>query len=294
MMKLSIAWFVGLLVLALAMYVAGRRLGRLRANWRRNALLLSVAAIAATAMLRYRPILLHQLLPLEISIWFDGLVALFPWMLLVGILQTNPDTDRLHRTTPLMFVLGLIYFLFGGIWMVLPTIQIGEPEHTSAAGIIIQNRHDSCVPSSAANALRLMGVPASEERMCAITMAKPGRGSSLARAAYGLREYLAKYELRVELRDLTAEQVIATATRDRPILVVIRSGFAADHMVTVLGMTEDGNVLIANPSPGEHGGVPALPANLGYGLEVFTPENFTRLYRRGAIVFTDLLDTGGA
>lgn len=288
-MMISIAWFVSLAVLAAAMYLLGLRLGKSPAAARYPLLITAVIAIGCAAALRFRPVLLHQLLPLEISIWIDGLVALFPWMMLVGMLQTGPDSPNLKRAAPLMVVLGVVYFLFGGIWMILPTVQVGEPEKTSAAGIILQNRHDTCVPSSCANALRLMGIPASEERMCEVAMVKPSRGSSLARAAYGLRDYLSKYEMRVELKDLSADEVASVARRDRPALVVIRSGFVADHMVALLGKTDDGNVLIANPSPGAHGGVPALPVQLGYGLEVFTPENFAKLYRRGAIIFTDLL-----
>lgn len=287
-MLLSVSWFVGIAVLAVGMYLLGRRLGTCRPLISNSAMLLAIVGVGAAASLRFRPVLLHQLLPLDISIWFDGLVALFPWMALVGMLRTSEIAENLRKSVPLLMVLGLVYFLFGGIWMVLPTIRIGEPENRSSAGIIIQNRHDTCVPASAANALRMMDIPASEERMCPVVLAKPTRGSSLARAAYGLRSYVAKHDMKLSLMDLTADEAADIATKQRPALVIIRSGPAADHMVVLLGKTDDGNVLIANSSPGEHGGIPALPTSHGYGFEVFRPDDFARLYRRGAIIFEDL------
>lgn len=287
-MALSISWFVGLAFAALGMLLLGRRAGHCRQSVSNTVLVLGVIGVGLAASLRLRPALLHQMMPLEVSVWLDGLVPVFPWMLLVGVLATGETTQQLRRAAPLMVVLGAVYFLFGGIWMLLPTIRVGAPEDLTPVGIILQNRPDTCVPASAANALRMMGVPASEERMCGIVMAKPTRGSSLARAAYGLRTYLRNYDLSVTLRDIDADQAADTATRERPALIVIRSGFAADHMVVLLGRTDDGNILIANPSPGIHGGVSALPHYLGHGLEVYAPEDFARLYRRGAIIFEDL------
>lgn len=288
-MMLSVSWFCGLAVVAFAMLLIGRRFGRCKPAVSNTVLVLAVIGVGLAAGLRLRPVLLHQLIPLDVSIWLDGLVPVFPWMLLTGVLSTGETTHSLRRAAPLMIVLGVVYFLFGGIWMLLPSIHIGEPEEVSPAGIIIQNRHDTCVPASAANALRMMGIPATEERMCSVVMAKPTRGSSLARAAYGLRAYVLQHDLTLSLRDLSADEAVDLANHEKPVLIVIRSGFAADHMVVLLGRTDQGNVLIANPSPGVHGGVPALPAHLGHGLEVYTPEDFAKLYRRGAIVFEDLV-----
>ena len=288
-MMLSISWFVALAVLALAMLLLGRRFGSCRSSVQNAALIVSVVAVGLAAMLRFRPVLLHHWLPLEISVWLDGLVSVFPWMFMVGVLSTGETTVQLRRSAPLMVVLGVVYFLFGGIWMLLPTIQIGAPEEISPSGIIIQNRHDTCVPASAANALRMMGIPATEQHMCEVVMAKPTRGSSIARAAYGLRDYLRQHDMRVRLLDVSAAEAADRATQKRPALIIIRSGLMADHMVVLLGRTARGEVLIANPSPGVHGGIPALPTLIGYGLEVYSEEDFARLYRRGAVVFEDLI-----
>lgn len=287
-MGYSVSWFIGLAVLAVGMLLLGRRLGQGKPIVSNLALVVAVVAVGCTAILRFRPVLLHLYLPLELSIWLEGVVGVFPWMLLVGVLSSGQTTQRLRRAAPLMIILGVVAYLFGGIWMLLPTKVIGEPEQLSPVGVILQNEADSCVPASVAYALRLMDVPATEASMCKVVLAKPTRGSTPARVTYGLREYLRQYNLGVRLRDVTAAEAVDLATWSKPVLVVIRSGIAADHMVTLLGRTDDGNVLIANPSPGVHGGIPALPSNLGHGLEVYAPKDFARLYRRGAVVFEDI------
>jgi len=113
--------------------------------------------------------------------------------------------------------------------------------------------------------------------------------STLARAAWGLQRHLQRRGIRVRLENLDADEVVWTARPSRPVLVVIRSTFAADHMVVVLGQVRDG-VVIANPSPGRHGGVSPMPVKLNVGFEMYRPEDFARLYRGGAIVFEEETD----
>jgi hypothetical protein len=323
-MLTSGAWFAGLLGAALLAFWGGRRLGRCPV-----VLTATVAAIALTVVVvattfRYRPTLLPMIVGLDTAVWLEGIVAVFPWMVFVGVLHTNLHTVRLRRAAVLMFVLGIVYFLFGAIWMILPTIRMvgGENRGPDGAAIVtIQNRPDTCVPSSSATALRLMGVPASEQLMCEVVLAKPTRGSTLTRAAWGLRDHLEKSGMAVELHDLMPSEIAAVASPDAPVLVVIRSNIAADHMVVVLGTLETvlrhelsyggglvlqraplgavmgataaplaapAAVLVANPSPGVHGGIAPLPAGLEHGLELYAPEDFAKLCRRGAIVFRRL------
>jgi hypothetical protein len=298
----SIAWFSGLFLATLAVFWLGRRLGRGSARVETAAVAAVVALIFGAAALRFRPALLPAILGLDLAVWLDGILPVFPWMALAGLVHVLRRTRRMRRLAELMAVFGLVYFLFGAIWMILPVIQVGEVEKIGDKSrplwlqVTIQNRPDTCAPSSAATALRAMGVPASEERMCGIVQAKPTRGSSLIRTARGLRDYLESYQITVEVRNSSAAEVVEAARRDRPALAIIRSTIAADHMVAVLGRVEDvygpdvpgsvpGAVLIANPSPGEHGGVKPLDVSLPYGEEAYSPEDFARLYRRGVIVF---------
>ncbi|UCD74056.1 MAG: hypothetical protein JSV91_09715 [Phycisphaerales bacterium] len=299
-MPLSAVWFCILLAISGLLLLAGRWLGERGSRVSPTAAVAAFLLIALAAVPKFRPALLHTICPLGLSIWLEGVLAVFPWMLLVGVLWTGPFGKRITRVAPLMLVLGLIYFLFGGVWMIMPDIQmLIEEERTAAvidgervSQVTIQSRPDTCVPAACATALRRMGIETTEREMCHITMAKPWRGSTLARAACGLRHHLARRGIAVTLKDLSAEEVVRIAEPSRPVLVVIKSNIAANHMVVVLGRVRDG-VVIANPSPGEHGGIKPMPIQLNRGYEMFTLDDFARLYRGGAIVFEDLPEPEG-
>ncbi|MDY7110098.1 MAG: hypothetical protein SYC29_15815 [Planctomycetota bacterium] len=284
-MPLSAIWFIILLLIGLACIAPGWWLGAQKnTGVRIGALIATLGLIVLAAIPRFMPTLLHTTLPLLISIHLEGVLATFPWMILVGLVWAGHFTANLRRAAPLMLVLGIVYFLFGGVWMVLPNIQPDEPEARTDQGLTLQSRGDTCVPAACASALRLMGIETTEAKMCAVVQAKPGRGSTLARAAFGLRAYLAERGITVRLEDFDADEVVWEAQPDRPVLVVIRSNLAADHMVVVLGRLGEG-VVIANPSPGVHGGVRPMRVKLNPGFQMYEPEGFARLYRGGAIVF---------
>jgi hypothetical protein len=283
-MHLSIVWFCLLLLGAIACLAIGAWLGGTHRVARRAAIAVASIGLVVAALPRFYPTLLHDVLPLGMSIWLEGVLATFPWMFLTGILWGGPRSPRLGRIGPLMAALGVVYFAFGGIWMVLPDVRPLDREVRTMRDVTLQSRPDTCVPAACATALRRLGVPATEAEMCSVVMARPGRGSTLGRAAHGLRGYLERHGIDVSLEDLDADEVIWTARPDRPVLVVIRSNLAADHMVAVIGGYGYA-VGIANPSPGAHGGVmsgqnPDFP-----GVELLTREQFRRLYRGGAIVF---------
>ncbi len=283
-MTVSAIWFCLLLLVAAAFLALGRWLGDLSERVSRVTLIVSLGLIALAAVPRFQPTMLHTALPLSLSIYLEGLLATFPWMMLSGLAWSGRLSKNLKRATWLLIVLGLVYFLFGGVWMVLPNIRPYERETRTAEGVTLQSRTDACVPAACATALRRMGIPTTEAEMCHVVQAKIGRGSTLARAAYGLGDYLEGQGIEVSIRDLSADEVVWTARPDKPVLVVIRSNFAADHMVAVLGRIQRG-VVIANPSPGAHGGVSKMAIKTNYGFEMFLPEDFAKLYRGGAIVF---------
>ena len=292
-MTISATWFALLLLIAPAFLAVGWWLGDRKSKRARTvALLATLVLIALAAIPRFKPTLLHTTLPLSVSIYLEGVLATYPWMMLVGLVWAGRFTANLRRAAPLMLLLGIVYFLFGGVWMVLPDVRPYERENRTAQGVTLQSRGDTCVPAACATALRQMGIATTEGEMCHVVMARPGRGSTLARAAYGLRRHLARRGIDVLLENLDADEVMWTARPTRPVLVVIRSSLAADHMVVVMGRLGDG-VVIANPSPGAHGGVSPMPLKLNMGFEMYRPEDFARLYRGGAIVFEAQQAQGG-
>jgi hypothetical protein len=287
-MLASIIWFIGLLAIAACCFVAGARLGKRSRQVGQTSLFVLVCLIAVAALPRYRPALAAEYVPLSLLVHLEGTFGVYPWMALVGVLAMSSLSSTLRRAVPLLAIMGLLLFLHGAVWMVLPVIQVTEVEDRSETGVTLQSRHDSCVPSACATAVRRFGISATEAQMCHVVRAKPSRGSTLVRAAWGLRDFLAPHEIDVTLEDLTIEEVAARARRNRPILITVRSSLVADHMIVVLGPYGD-DVLIANPSPfGHHGRYRAQHVNVGDGLEVFSMSSMREMYRRGAIVLTPM------
>jgi hypothetical protein len=285
-MLTSIIWFIGLLGLASCSFALGWWIGK-QPKWAaQTAILVLVGLIALAALPRFRPALAAEFISLSLLVRFEGLFGVFPWMVLVGVLSSSKLSSQLRRTTPLLLIMGVLYFLYGGIWMILPTIDIDEPEQRSQAGVTMQSRHDSCVPSACATAVRRFGISTSEAHMCEIVQAKPSRGSTLVRAAWGLRKFLEPHDVDVAVEDLSIDEVVARSKRNRPILITVKSSLVADHMIAVLG-TYGEHALIANPSPfGREGRFKPVPIHLDEGLEVFDMETMRAMHRRGAIVLT--------
>lgn len=285
-MLASILWFIALLALAGACHLLGRWVGRKPKAVAQIAVFVAVGLIGLAALPRFRPGLVGEYLPLWLFVRLEGVFGVLPWMALVGVLATSKLSTALRRSVPLLLTMGVVYFLYGAIWMVLPVIHITEPENRSANDVTLQSRHDSCVPSASATAMRRLGISATESQMCDIVQAKSNRGSTLVRAAWGLKHFLEQYNIDVSLEDLTLEEVVEQSRRNQPILITVKSSLAADHMIAVLG-PYGRDILIANPSPfGDDGTYKALPIDLGDGLEVFSFDEMRRMYRRGAIVFT--------
>jgi len=283
--------------------MGGRELGRqLKLCSKKTArwvMALIVLLIAVAALPRFFPTLLYTLLLLSACVWLEGIPACFPWMLMTGTLWTGPFTKRLRRPARLMVVLGLVYFLFGSIWMILPNVQIPVRENRTGYGLTLQARPDTCVAAASATALRMMGIGTTENEMCYVTMVKPTRGSTLTRAAYGLRDYLKRRNINVVIRNMSAEELSQTATPKRPCLVIISSGAFADHMVVVMGraviLGESDGIVVANPSIEETSRVQRtrMDSMFGhgyFGYEMYPVDEFEKLYRGSAILFIESPD----
>lgn len=299
-MPLSVIWFWILLFISLLILMGGRELGRqLKRCSKKTArwvMVLIVFLIAVAALPRFFPTLLHAILPLSACVWLEGIPACFPWMLMTGTLWTGPYTERLRRPARWMVVLGIVYFLFGSVWMILPNVQIPVRENRTGHGLTLQARPDTCVAAASATALRMLGIESTENEMCYVTMVKPSRGSTLTRAAYGLRDYLKRRNINVVIRNISAEKLSQIATPKRPCLVIIRSGLFADHMVVVMGrvviLGQDDGIVIANPSIEETSRVrrTRMDSMFGhgyFGYEIYPIDEFEKLYRGSAIVFEE-------
>lgn len=278
--------FIALALLALAWLWFGRRAAGRSASAQRSIAAVSILLVMLAVIPRFYPPLLHTHLPLSITIWLEGVLPTFPWMMLAGAFLARPAASafaRFRRVGGWMTVLGWVYYLYSAVWMVLPNVDVPYELGRNAYGVWAQSHIDTCVPAACATALSLMDIPTSENAMADVVLAKPSRGSTLARAAYGLQRHLAPHDISVEYQDLNVAEVVSRASATQPVLITIKSNWAADHMVVVLGATGQA-VLVANSSPGSHGGVPQLDVGQPFGVEAYRPEDFARIARPGAIV----------
>jgi hypothetical protein len=251
----------------------------------------AVAGLAASLALvmglslipRFLPAFFPTVLPLELLVWLEGTMAAFPFMVLVGILAAGKFGASWERPKRLLALLGVVYFIFNAIWMVLPDIEPEEEENRSIGKVTLQTRPDTCAPSAAATLLRRMGYNYSEAEMCRIVRARPTRGSTLVRTAYGLRHILDPHGYDVTIEPHSAIELATRAVNGKPSLVTIRSGPAADHMVAVVDRLGP-YVIIANPSPGTHGRYAPVDVQLNFGYQMYAIEDFERMHRGAAIV----------
>ena len=122
-MTASPIWFFLLLALALGLLALGRGLGGQSRAARTTAFTASLL-LSGTAMVpRFYPAVLYTTIPLGVAIHLEGLLGTFPWMVLVGLLWAGRFSQNLRRAARLMVVLGLVYFLFGGVWMVRTSVR---------------------------------------------------------------------------------------------------------------------------------------------------------------------------
>jgi len=83
----SICWFLVLLALAVLTWRGGRSLARRSDDMVRVLSSIGAIGVGLAAVIRFRPAILHATFPLDVTIWFEGVIAVFPWMLLAGALS---------------------------------------------------------------------------------------------------------------------------------------------------------------------------------------------------------------
>lgn len=284
MFQPSLLMFI-ILLLGLGLSLAlGWGLGRAPKPYAIAGLALSLALVMGLSLTpRFFPAFFPSLIPLGVLVWLEGVLPAFPFMMLIGILAAGRLGESWVKVGPLLVTLGVVYFLFNGVWMVLPDITPDVDENRSIGDVTLQSRPDTCAPSAAATMLRRMGYNYSEAEMCRIVRARPTRGSTLVRTAYGLRHILDPHGYDVSIEPLSAIELATRAVNGKPSLVTIRSNIAADHMVAVVDRLGP-YIIIANPSPGSHGRYAPVDVQLNFGFQMYAIEDFQKMYRGAAIV----------
>lgn len=237
-------WFVAMAALALLALIVGRVLGRQRQScW--PGLGLGIGLLAGWAYLAHHPAVAVRLIPLDVLSRVEGTAAVPAFMLIVGILWTRSRLPRQRRVAAWAVVLGTVYFLQGGLWMLQTTPQAGFARVVQR-GPVHQSQRFSCVPAACATALNSLGLYTSEAEMAQLTQTRPGTGATTLRALYGLNLRLAGTRYRAKIVAAGPDRLRHLPT---PALTPLQYERTRRHMVTVL-RTDHWGVWIADPIDG--------------------------------------------
>jgi len=296
--------FLALLATLALAFALGAALGRRCPAVAETAvLLLAPLAVLWSQRDRYQDALV-QLLPLDVLVYTEGAlimpVVLFTAGAITGAARRDGRFRRVARAGPLLALFGTIYSVGAARWMLLPRVAdvqwlatsapvSSQPKDAAAylpAGQM-QSSRESCVAAALVTALTAPGVGlrVDEQDMAELAEVRRGAGSTMLRALWAARRALARSSVEPRLYVCSAEEALAMATRDRPVLASLRAGPLQTHMVALLGWTQDGGALLFNPWPGTTIGqeLPNGPA----GMRALPLEAFRRLYMGRVIALVD-------
>ncbi len=245
-MQPSLSWFVVMAVVSALMLRLGVWLGRGSRRRAGLAMVLGFSLLAWWLWLHKHPEVAVRVIPVSMLSQLEGIGAVPAFMLIVGIAWSMSRLPRQRKVTLAAALLGGVYFLHGGLWMLqtTPTASFGG---NMQDGVVMQTQDYSCVAAACATALNDLGLTATEAQMAELTQTRPGTGATLIRALEGLENRLAGSGFQARLVEPTYQQLMATRP---PVLTPLRFETTMLHMVVLRRVNEHG-VLIADPTNGE-------------------------------------------
>jgi predicted double-glycine peptidase len=263
----TIGWFLLMAVATLMCLRLGYLIGRRGMEQARAVTVVCMLLLMTWGWLTHCPSLATRLAPVWLLAYVEGTAPIPVYMAMVGALWASAAAPRQRRLAALATVLGVVYFLIGGMWMVQSTPQAAFAMRQDGP-VVRQSQEYSCVAAACATALNQSGVPTTEARMAELTRTRPGTGSTLIRALDGLGRRLNETgsELSARMLTLKADALADTAM---PVITSMRMTPTSRHMVTILDFTPK-SVTLADPE---------------LGKLVISPSQFERYYMGEVIVF---------
>lgn len=304
--SVSVALFLAQLALLALAFVIGEMLGRRSAKVAETSALLLAPLAIGWALRSGAQDALLRILPLDVLVYTEGTlilpVAMFVAGAVTGARAHGVEWARVWRTGPLLATFGVAFFVNSAMWMLLPAARVADwipparVAHTTDArrlpSVFFQSGSESCVAAALATALSASGVGLrmSEADLVELADVRKGVGATMLRAYKGLRDALIRSPFEPVLHVATAEEAIAMATRDRPVVVALRSSLTQSHMVVVFGKNHRGDVVLANPWRNTSLGEPVSGAP--EGIRRLSFDTFKQLYRGQAIAIVDRARSG--
>lgn len=245
-MPASAVWFILVLAAIPVAWYAGQWATLVKDPCRRGCVIGAVfLLLLGWAMLVHHPALAVQLIPVSALAKLEGVAAAPLFIFVLGVGWRKAIHRRQQAIMILGMVLGLAYFVQGGLWMMRPTPTNAFSEHNNRY-LVWQTQDYSCVPAASATALRMLGIRTSEREMAQLTETREGTGSTLLRALNGMENRLKHTGLEPKLIEPTYEDLMVI---EPPMLTPLRYEAARLHMVTILEVRPT-MVLVADPQNG--------------------------------------------
>lgn len=244
-MATSSGWFIFMAALSAACWFLGWRFAQgPRATWI-SGLALTLSLLGIWAWLQHNPAFAVQVIPIAILSQVEGIAAVPPFMFVVGLAWRRSEVPRQRRVVLLATIMGSVYFLQGGLWMVQTTPAVGFAT-TIPTQKSRQSQEYSCVPAACAAALTRIGIPTSEAEMAILTATRPGTGSTLIRGLHGLRQRIGRLPVTAELLEPTYDELPGLPM---PLVAPLRFESTRQHMVLLTGRDPYG-IMVLDPQVG--------------------------------------------
>ncbi len=244
-MEPTIGWFVIIASLSSLAWTGGYYMGRCSAAHARAACLAGLASMGGWVWLHNHPSVAVRVIPVSILSQIEGVASVPFFMLLLGIAWARSHKARQKRLVIWSVMLGTVFFVNGGLWMLQSTPEQSFAGTTSGEPVK-QTQEFSCVPAACAQALEQIGIGSSEREMALLTKTRPGTGSTTLRAMQGLSERLKGTAYQVELLEPSLEELRSLPC---PALTPLQYEPARRHMVVITARSKSG-LTIFDPNDG--------------------------------------------
>lgn len=266
-MSITSLCFVLIIVVSIAAFLLGRRVGG-----RPGLLALTVAGLAFVSLciwswLQWNPATLVRLVPLSVLSMVEGTAGTPLLAVILGVAWRRSRRGHERAAVVLGFLVGAVYFLRGGMWMVQPLPALAFADETGPRRpVVMQTQDFSCGPASCATALRRLGIWTTELEMADVTQARPVSGTTMIRTLHGLTRRLEQTPWRPRLIKADVDQL---ARLPMPALALTREQATQAHIVTLLQVAPR-VVFVADPVD---------------GLMMLSREQFEEIFTGEAMVF---------
>lgn len=241
-------WFLALLVMVAAALAMGWLLGRGSNQRAWLTMFIALGGLCLWSWLQRRPAFSSTFIPAQTLQYLEGTLAVPFFMVIVGVAWARSAVLRQRLIVGAGALAGIVLFLQGGMWMLLPTPVNALATSVPPAHVVMQSQEYSCVPAASATALNLMGHQSSEAQMAILTNTRPGTGATAVRAAHGLQSRLSGSGVRVRLVEAGVNQLALLPT---PMLLTVNfdrnQGY--NHMIVLMHVNAQG-AQVADPQDG--------------------------------------------